>query len=176
MGKISKKKKPENNYRFLLIVAAALVLAFLVNTFCFANTRVIGASMSPFLEENDWVITDRLVYFRSAPAFGDIVVIRKPDVIDQPIVKRVIGVPLDTVEIRNGRLYRNGKPVVHDFASMNKSENMKMIKVPENCYFLMGDNRGVSNDSRRWKKPFVRRDQILGKAVLKYFPELISLG
>lgn len=176
MEKISKKEKSDNNYRFLLLVAAALVLALLVNTFCFTNTRVIGASMSPFLKENDWVITDRLAYFRSAPAFGDIIVIKKPDVIDQPIVKRVIGVPLDTVEIRDGRLYRNGKPVVHDFAPMNKSENMKLVKVPENCYFLLGDNREASNDSRKWKNPFVKRNEILGKAVLKYFPKFVNLG
>lgn len=176
MEKICKKRKSENNYRFLLIVAAALLLAFLVNAFCFTNTRVIGASMSPFLKENDWVITDRLAYFRSMPAFGDIVVIKKPDVIDQPIVKRVIGVPRDTVEISNGRLYRNGKPVIHDFAPMSKSENMKMMTVPENCYFLMGDNREASNDSRRWEKPFVKKDEILGKAVVKYFPEFVNLG
>lgn len=176
MEKINKKRKSENNYRFLLIVAAALILAFLVNTFCFTNTRVIGASMSPFLKENDWVITDRLAYFRSAPAFGDIVVIKKPDVIDQPIVKRVIGVSLDTIEIRDGRLYRNGKPVVHDFSPMNKSENMKTVKVPENCYFLLGDNREASNDSRKWKNPFVKRNEILGKAVLKYFPKFVNLG
>lgn len=171
----NKKKETKGNFKFLIIVAVALVSAFLVNTFLYTNTRVIGDSMAPLLKNNDWIITDRLVYLRSDPSFGDIVVIHKKDVLDQPIVKRVIGVPLDTLEIEAGKLYRNHKLVQNDFAAMDKSENMKKITVPKNCYFLMGDNRKVSNDSRRWKNPFVRRDELIGKAVFKYFPKFINL-
>lgn len=171
----NKKKETKGNFKFLIIVAVALVSAFLVNTFLYTNTRVIGDSMAPLLKDNDWIITDRLVYLRSNPSLDDIVVIHKKDVFDQPIVKRVIGVPLDTLEIKAGKLYRNHKLVQNDFAAMDKSENMKKITVPKNCYFLMGDNRKVSNDSRRWKNPFVRRDELIGKAVFKYFPKFINL-
>lgn len=175
MEKNNKKENQKNNFRFLIVVAAALIFACLINAFCFTNTRVIGGSMEPFLKGNDWIITDRLIYLRSAPSFGDVVVIRKPDVFDQPIVKRVIGTPSDCIEIKAGRLFRNGRAVENDFGSMEKSEDMKKIAVPPDCYFLMGDNRKVSNDSRRWKHPFVRREEIMGKAVLKYFPEFVIL-
>lgn len=175
MAKRNNSKEPRGNYRFLVIVAAALLLSFLVSTFFYSIARVYGASMSPCLEDGNWIIVDRRAYCEKGPAYGDIIVIKKPDVTGQPIIKRVMGLPRDTLAIRSGRLYRNGSPVIHDFAAMDKSENMGEITVPSGCYFLMGDNRRVSNDSRKWKKPFVQKDEIMGKAVLRFLPSFSDL-
>lgn len=174
MAKRNNSKEPRGNYRFLVIIAAALFLSFLVSTFFYSNARVYGASMSPCLEDGNWIIIDRQTYRRTGPAYGDIVVFRKTDVTDQPIVKRVVGLPKDTLEIRSGILYRNGKPA-NDFARMPQSEYMKKLAVPAGCYFVMGDNRARSNDSRRWKNPFVRRDELTGKALFRYFPGFLNL-
>lgn len=131
--------------------------------------------MSPTLNGNDWVITDRRYYLHSDPKFGDIVVIYKKDVTNEPIVKRIIGTPTDSVEIRDGQLYINDKLLAGDFAQMDKNENMKKVTVPQNCYFLMGDNRKVSNDSRKWTNPFVTREEIIGKVSFEYFPKFVKM-
>lgn len=174
MAKRKSEQEPRGNYRFLVIVAAALFFAFIINFFFYSNTRVVGSSMVPLLNDGDWLLVDRQAYRRTGPAYGDIVVLRKPDVTDQPIVKRVVGLPEDTLEICSGVLYRNEKPA-NDFVRMPQSESMKKLTVPAGCYFVMGDNRARSNDSRRWKNPFVRRDEITGKALFRYFPGFLNL-
>jgi signal peptidase I len=174
MAKSGYKRKPQGDYRFLIIVAVALFLAFIVNAFFYSNTRVVGNSMAPLLQENNWIIVDRRAYRQTSPAFGDIVVVYKPDVTGEPIIKRIMGLPLDTLEIRAGKFYRNGREI-HDFSKMDSWETMKSVTVPKGCYFLMGDNRRASNDSRRWKNPFVRKDQIAGKVLFRYFPGYLNL-
>lgn len=161
----------KGNVKFLFVVLIALLCAFLLNTVVLSNSRVVGLSMYPVLNENDWIIANRLEYVNSEPSFGDIIVFKKKDVTSDPIVKRVIGIPFDTVEIIDGYLYINNKRIDNDFAAMDKSENMQKITVPKDSYFVMGDNRDLSVDSRKWEKPFVKKEQIIGKVKLKYFPK-----
>lgn len=161
----------KGNFRFLSIIFTALLIALLLNTFVVSNTRIIGESMSPLLNQNDWVIVNRLAFLNCDPTFGDVVVLKKSDITNETIIKRIIGTPLDTVEIKNGRLYLNGNLVENDFAQMHENENMSIITVPKNCYFVMGDNTSESNDSRKWTNPFVKNDEIIGKAIFKYFPK-----
>lgn len=175
MAKSKIKHEPHGNYRFLLIVAAALFFAFIINTFFYCNTRVVGNSMSPFLKENDWIIVEKQAYKNKNPQFGEIVVLRKTDVTNENIIKRVIGLPNDTLEIKSGVVYINGKALEKDFSPIEKSENMAPIKVPNDSYFVMGDNRPFSNDSRKWKNPFVKKNEILGKAIFRYFPGYLNL-
>lgn len=174
-SKKQNEAEPKVNFKILIIIGLALLFAFLVNTFFYTNTRVDGASMSPTLNANDWVITDRRAYLHSDPQLGDIVVVHKPDVTKEPIVKRIIGTPKDSVEIKDGQLFINDKLIENDFARMQKSENMKKITVPQNCYFLMGDSRNVSNDSRKWKNPFATKDEIIGKVCFAYFPKFVKM-
>ena len=160
----------DGNSRVLIIISAALFLAFVFNTFVISNSRVVGSSMAPLLNENDWIITNRLEYINSKPSFGDVIVFKKKSVANEPIVKRIIGIQDDIVEIINGVLYVNNNKIENDFAQFDKNENMVTIKVPQNCYFVVGDNKDVSNDSRIWKYPYVRSEDIIGKVTLKYFP------
>ena len=94
-------------------------------------------------------------------------------------IKRVIGLPGDTIVIKNGEIYLNGseEPLAEPYlAETWTEENDGMtFEVPEKCYFMLGDNRNYSEDSRYWKNPYVQREEILAKAVFRYFP-FASLG
>lgn len=171
MGKNKKLKSIKVKCKFLFIIFFALLTALLLNTFVVSNTRIIGKSMSPLLNENDWVIVNRLAFLNCDPTFGDVVILKKPDLTNETIIKRIVGTPLDTIEIKNGRLYLNGNLVENDFAKMDEKENMSIITVPKNCYFVMGDNTSESNDSRKWTNPFVKNNEITGKVIFKYFPK-----
>ena len=95
-----------NSYRSLLIVVTAVAAALAVNHFIFSTVRIVGNSMQPTLEKNEWVLVSRLPF---EPAYGDIVIFKKKDVSSETLVKRIIGIPGDTVEIKNGIIYINGE-------------------------------------------------------------------
>ena len=90
----------------------------------------------------------------------------------QLFIKRIIGLPGETVEIIDGKVYIDGSeaPLDDSFTPETPTGNYGPYTVPENCYFMLGDNRNNSKDSRFWQNTYVERDKILGKAVLKYFP------
>ena len=101
-----------------------------------------------------------------------IVIFRYPDDESQLFIKRIIGLPGETVEIIDGKIYIDGSS--QPLQDVNTKEtplgSFGPFKVPENCYFVMGDNRNNSLDSRYWKNTYVRRDEILGKAIFRYWP------
>ncbi len=171
MERNKKLKSIKGKCKYLLIIFIALLTALLLNAFVVLNTRIIGKSMYPLLNQNDWVFVNRIAFVNCEPSFGDIVVLKKPDLTNETIIKRIIGTPHDTVEIKNGKLYLNGNLVENDFAQMDENENMSIITVPKNCYFVMGDNTSESNDSRKWTNPFVKNNEIIGKVIFKYFPK-----
>lgn len=105
------------------------------------------------------------------PEAGDIVVFRYPD--DETgktlYVKRIIGTPGDTVEMSNGTVYVNGKALQEDYIAEVTQGSYGPYIVPDGCYFMMGDNRNHSQDSRFWRNQYVEKDEILGKVVLRYY-------
>lgn len=121
------------------------------------------------------VIGSRLAYLTDDPERGDVVIFHYPD---DPsgktyFVKRVIGLPGETVDIIDGKVYINGSDTPLDepyLAEPMEPEEPMHFEVPEGSYFMLGDNRNNSKDSRFWQNTYVERDKILGKAVLKYFP------
>ncbi len=155
-----------------MLISAASIAAFAVNCFIASVVRIVGNSMQPVLNKNDWVLVSRLPF---EPECGDIVIFRKPDVSDETIVKRIIGVPYDTVEIKNGIVYINGNRTEDGFLSLSENDNMEEITVDEGCYFVLGDNRAESYDSRKWENPLVNREEIKGKVIVRLFPGIRRL-
>ena len=178
----SRKKKEDEPFdlkkeiiSWIQIIVAAVVIAFFLTTFIIANSRVPTGSMEPTIMSKSRVIGSRLAYLTDDPERGDVVIFHYPD---DPsgktyFVKRVIGLPGETVDIIDGKVYINGSdtPLDEPYLAepMNQGETFH-FEVPEGCYFMLGDNRNNSRDSRFWQNPYVEEDKILGKAVLRYFP------
>ncbi len=141
---------------YLLWVAAGWLLSDVVLSqraawFGYEPFRLPANSMAPTLERGDFVMTDTRYFQRNEPAYGDIAVFRFPRNEDVFYVKRVVGLPGDIIEIRNDVLYRNGEPVDEPYillATFGRNSNSGSFAVPEDSYFLLGDNRHNSMDSR----------------------------
>jgi len=135
-------------------IAVALVIVLLLNLYGFNLSTVKGHSMEPTLKEKEWLFVNKFSYLIGHPARGDIVILKDPDmhtVERQYLVKRVVAVPGDKVEIRSGKLYVNGEEVSEPYTDIRIEDGDRgPIVVEEGRYFVMGDNRhqGASKDSR----------------------------
>jgi len=154
-------------------VVFAVIIALFITTFVIVNAAIPSGSMENTIMTNDRVIAFRLAYLFSPPKRFDIVVFRNPDDESVYYVKRVIGLPGETVDIIGGKVYIDGSETPLD-DSFIKEPQMSAADarfvVPENSYFMLGDNRNGSNDSRGWNNKYVERKKILGEVVLRYFP------
>lgn len=128
---------------------------------------VPSESMVPTLQEKDFLFATS--YDKKKIERYDVVLFDYPDQERLCFVKRVIGIPGDTIEIKAGKVYANGI-LCHDDFVAELSHDDGVYQVPEGCYFMMGDNRNHSHDSRFWKNTFVRQDQIRGKVKYILFP------
>jgi signal peptidase I len=137
--------------------------------------KIPSRSMQPTLEPGDHVISNQLYYRYNNLAHGDLIIFKYPRDENVDFVKRIVGCPGDTIEIKDNQMFLNGKksdePYVLDTPSMLKGEqpmkNFGPFVIPENEYFVLGDNRNNSNDSRFWGT--VKRHQIEGKVIFIYF-------
>jgi signal peptidase I len=153
----------------VLIVAAAFVIALLVQAFLIKPFTIHQVSMRPTLEEGDRILLNRLSYRFRAEARGDIVVFRSPVNEGEDLVKRIVAVAQDRVKITGGKLYVNG--VAQDepyLLEQDFSGEMAEITVPDGHVFVMGDNRNNSGDSRLFGP--ISTDSIIGSAFLVYWP------
>ena len=155
-------------------IVLALVLAFIINSFIIVNATVPTGSMENTIMPNDRIIALRLTYYVEKPERGDIVVFKYPDDESVLYVKRVIGLPGETVVIRDGRVYIDGRetPLPDEYVKETPLGDFGPYEVPEGHYFMMGDNRNESKDSRYWDNTYVAENKILGKVYLKYFPKV----
>ncbi|MEN1967051.1 signal peptidase I [Lentibacillus sp. N15] len=147
----------------------AILLALFLKVFVFATSIVEGESMVPTLEDGERVIINKFVYLFGEPKRGDIVIIKRPD---KNYVKRVIALPGETVEMEEHQLYINGKKLNKSFVSKdaaNHTGSFGPIQVPDDSYFVMGDNRAISMDSRNGLG-FINRDTIIGKSAFVIYP------
>ena len=153
--------------RDLLISAVASVL---IITFLYQPVRVEGTSMLPRLEDRDRLFINKFVYHVSAIELDDIVVFRYPRDPEKSYIKRVIGLPGDHIRIIHGQVWLNGKPLREPYVpeDFRDTRSMAELTVPEDTYFMMGDHRSISSDSREFGP--VARDLIYGKAVFVYWP------
>ncbi len=151
----------------LQVILPALVLALTVHLFLAQATIVYGQSMEPNLFERQRLIIDKVSYRFTPPNRNDIVVISMPN-IEEMLVKRVIGLPGETIEVRAGVVYVNGAPSPEPFPHDLGIQSMQPTVLGPLQYFVMGDNRDNSNDSRAFGP--VARESILGRVWLRYWP------
>jgi signal peptidase I len=172
------KEKPKKNtvlsetLHYLILIAVVVFVVIMVNNFLIINARIPSSSMENTIMVNDQIIGNRLAYSVSDPKRYDIIIFKYPDDESKLFIKRIIGLPGETVSIVDGKVYINGstEPLDDSFCRETPMGSFGPYVVPENSYFVMGDNRNDSHDSRYWVKTFVTRDKILGKAALRYWP------
>lgn len=172
----NKNDKKKGGFKAELIswittILVALILALGINNFLIVNAKVPTGSMENTIMPKDRIIANRLAYITSDPERGDIVVFKYPDDETVLYVKRIIGLPGDKVEVIDGKVYINDskEPLQEDYLKEEMYGTYGPYYVPENCYFMMGDNRNDSLDSRFWENTFVQREKILGKVFFKYY-------
>ena len=159
--------------RFLVIAVAVVVV--LLN-FVIINATIPSGSMENTIMTGDRIIGLRLAYIRSDPKRYDIVIFKYPD--DESIlyIKRVIGMPGETVEIKDGDVFIDGNKLEEPYLTVATEGDFGPYKVPEDHYFMLGDNRNNSADSRYWKNTYLSREGIVGKAVLRYWPKIKKIN
>ena len=173
------KKKKSTVREYAEAIAIAVVLAFFIRIFIVEAFKIPSGSMIPTLLVGDHLLVSKFIYKFTEPARGDIVVFKYPDDPSRNFIKRIIAVGGDTVEVRDKVVYVNGarqeEPYVQYVtqevfpAESTSRDNFGPVTVPPNSYFMMGDNRDSSLDSRFWENRFVNRRAIVGKALIIYW-------
>lgn len=153
---------------FLKDIALGVVLWFLITQFVGEARQIPSGSMEPTIQIGDRVWTDKLFLRFDEIQRGDIVVFTPPERSEYPYIKRVVGVPGDSVEVKGGKVFINGEPVAEPYVVEPPIYNYGPVKVPPGEYFVLGDNRNHSNDSHVWG--FLRRDKISARAVFRFWP------
>ncbi len=177
-GKDLNKKKinwKKEIWEWVKIIVSAAVIALVLNNFIIANSKVPSGSMENTIMTNDRVIGSRLSYLFADPERGDIVIFHYPDNEKVYFVKRVIGLPGDTVDIYGGHVYLNGsqEPLMEEYIREPMMPEIPMhFEVPEDCYFMLGDNRNYSKDARFWTNTYVKKEKIIAKVLFRYYPKI----
>lgn len=160
---------------YIEIFAVAFIIAYVLTHFLIINCRVPTGSMLDTIQLTDRIIGSRLSYISADPQRGDIIIFPAPDDETKIYIKRVIGLPGETVEVKGGRVYINGsdtpleEPYLND-EYLTGSRDFGPYTVPEDSYFMLGDHRNDSADSRVWNNTCVKKENIMGKALFIYFP------
>ena len=151
-------------------LASAAIYATLIVTFGFQVARVEGQSMAPTLADQDRLVVNKLIYQFADPQPGDIAMLYYPIDPEKSFVKRVIAEEGDTVRIVDGQVYRNDVPISDDYVppDFRSHEDFGPQVVPEGYYFVMGDHRNNSSDSRHWG--WVPKRYIIGRVQLRWWP------
>lgn len=157
----------EELWEYIKMIIFVVVVVFIVNNVLLINAKIPSESMEDTIMTGDRIFGNRLAYINKDPQRFDIVIFKYPDDETQLFIKRVIGLPGETVEIRDGKVYIDGAetPLDDSFTPEPPQGNWGPEVVPEGSYFMLGDNRNRSKDSRFWTNTFVKKEKILGKAV-----------
>lgn len=178
--KKNKKEKPKKTLKqeiieWVLVFVAALVIATVCRTFIFEFVRVDGNSMYPTLKDGEFMFVSKWEYTMGGdPELFDVVICHYPNRGNTNFVKRVVGCPGDTVEIRGGYLIVNGRIYAEKYLSERTASNFGPYTVGEGEYLLFGDNRNNSNDSRNSAVGALPRDMIKGHVLSVLWHEIPS--
>ncbi|MBI5167059.1 MAG: signal peptidase I [candidate division NC10 bacterium] len=172
---MSKKKSVWREYAEAFVIA--VVLALVIRTFVVQAFKIPSGSMLPTLQVGDHILVNKFIYKFTRPERGEIVVFKFPQDEGRDFIKRVIGLPGETVEVRQKRVYINGRLLEEPYAIHQDSavydnphsprDNYEPILVPEGSLFMMGDNHDHSMDSRFWG--FLDQKKVKGKAFIIYW-------
>lgn len=152
----------------ILKTALMALAVFLLLRIFVQNFRIEGHSMEPNLHDGQFLIVDKLSYKLHRPERGDIIVFHAPSQPNKDFIKRVIALPGEEVEIRQGRVYVNKEPLEEPYVPFSGSRSWGPQRVGSNELFVLGDNRASSNDSRHWG--MLPMAQVVGKAFFSYWP------
>lgn len=174
---------------WILAMVCAFLIAEFISKYIIVNANIPSESMENTIMTEDRLIANRLAYKSNDPQRKDIIVFRYPVDDETLYIKRIIGLPGEKVEIIGGQIYIDGDsiPLDEDYLpeKWTRANDGYSFEVPQDCYFVLGDNRNYSEDARFWKElalehgmteedadacQFVRRDQIEGKAMFRYWP------
>lgn len=167
---------------FFIPIILAVIIALVLRYVVLANAVVPTGSMKNTIDEKDRIIASRLAYINDSPERYDVILFEFPDDESLIYVKRVIGLPGETVQIVKGVVYvtkADGETIQLDDSFVTNCKpagDFGPYVVPENSYFMMGDNRNNSHDSRYWDNTFVSKDKIIGKALFKYYPKIEKIN
>ena len=172
----SKKEKSKPNIKknliaFGICVVIAIVIALIITNFVASHTKVEGNSMESTLENGDDIIVEKFSYLTNNPERYDIIVFRESESVNY--IKRVIALPGDTIQITEGKIYINERAIFDAYGNAKMEDGgiaEKPIKLGQDEYFVLGDNRNASKDSRDKAVGVIKRDQIIGKAWLRVLP------
>jgi signal peptidase I len=148
----------------------SVLVAFFIIVFVYQPVKVEGSSMEPGLEDQERIFINKLVYRFESIERGDIVVFRNPRDTHKSFIKRVIGLPGDRIYISYGHVYVNGQQLLEPYVPFDflDAKSFPEMVIPSNSYFMLGDHRSMSNDSREIGP--IARHYIYGKAVFGYWP------
>ncbi len=151
----------------LITILIAVVLFFLMQTMVGAF-KVYGMSSYPNIQPGDYVLLEKTSYFFRDPKRGEMIILHSPGGSQVDLIKRVIGIPGDSVEVRDGKVYINDTALAEPYLNETPRYTYHKITVPENSYFVLGDNRNVALDSHSgW---FLPEEDVMGRAWLIYWP------
>ncbi len=160
----------QETVEMLKTIVLAAILALIIRSHIVEAYQIPSSSMVPTLKIGDRLIVNKFIYQFKEPKNFDIVVFQPPPEVsdDKIFIKRLIGLPGDIVEVRNSKLYLNGKLINESYLNGPMNYTMPPIRVPKDKLFVMGDNRNRSFDSHLWG--MLPERNLLGKAVMRYYP------
>lgn len=155
-------------------IVLGLLLALMIREFLFFVAYVPSISMEPTISAGERLFVTR-TYNHKRLKRGDLIVFKFPET-DEIYIKRLIGLPGDAIKIESGSVFINGKDIVEPYVINKDSESYFTdgVEVPKDSFFFLGDNRNESYDSRFWGEPFIKKEDIIGKAVTKIFPFMLG--
>lgn len=167
-------------FDFIETIVTSLVIFVLIYIFLFQPHQVKGSSMEPNFHDKEYLLTNKITYRINPPQRGDVVIFKAPVNKNYDYIKRVIALPGEKISLKEGKIYINDQvldeakylPESLYTPSGNFLKDNTELTVPENQYFVMGDNRPYSSDSREWG--YIGKNSIVGKAWVRYWPPAVA--